>query len=180
MSTWKSFLGNRNRELMESPAGSGGGAGRPSTAVVRTEGSSGVRHIQIRDFHLLSDIGPDNCGFDLGPTPFELQLGALGSCLTQTFLVQAVARGIHLEQVEVEVSGALGSPASGTGPERTPAEIFYTIHVHSSATQAELTRLLADVERESPICQLISTPRTLRGSVVVDRGPAVQTAPSLN
>jgi uncharacterized OsmC-like protein len=180
MSHWKAFLGDRKRGRSDASPEAARGPARPSTAIVRTEGSSGLRHIQIRDFQLLSDIGPDSSGFDLGPTPFELQLGALGSCLTQTFLVQAVAHGIQLDQIEVEVTGNLGSPTSGSGPERTPSEIRYTIHVNSSASQAELTRLLVDVERESPICQLISTPRTLRGSVIVDRGPASPVAPSLN
>lgn len=180
MSSWKSFIGDRKHGNAEAPVDAGRGSVRPASVKVRTEGSSGVRHIQIRDFHLLSDLGPDTSGFDLGPTPFELQLGALGSCLTQTFLVQAVAHGIELDQIEVEVSGELGSAYSGSGAERTPSEIYYTIHVNSAATQAELTQLLVDVERESPICQLISTPRMLRGSVIVDRGPLAPASPSLN
>src|SRR4051812_45768095 len=80
-----------------------------ATARVHAEGDSGIRHIRIRDFNILSDLGPECACLDLGPTPFELLLGGLGSCLVQSYLTNAAAQGIALDQIDVEVTGTLDS-----------------------------------------------------------------------
>jgi hypothetical protein len=52
-------------------------------ARVRAEGRSGVRRVQIRGHQFLTDSGPEMGGFDLGPSPVETLLGALGVCLAR-------------------------------------------------------------------------------------------------
>jgi uncharacterized OsmC-like protein len=158
-------------------------APRLVSARVRAEGCSGIRHIQIRDFQLLNDLGPDCAGFDLGPTPFELQLGALGSCLTQNFLLNAAARGVVVERIEVEVTGQLDPLAGTAGEDRcsaAPQNLRYTLHVTSPASADEIARLRDDVERSCPILNLLVQPQPIRGTIVHELGPAPDVAASPN
>jgi uncharacterized OsmC-like protein len=143
-------------------------------ARVRAEGSSGIRRIRIRDFQLLSDSGPDCAGFDAGPTAAELQLGALGSCLTQTLLVEAATRHIPVDGVEVEVAGRI-DPRDGA-----PCDIHYTLHLDSRATSGDLAALHQAVQRACPILNLLLRPQPIRGTLVHTPGSAPTPAPSPN
>jgi uncharacterized OsmC-like protein len=155
----------------------------PVTARVRAEGCSGLRQIQIRDFQIYNDLGPDCSGFDLGPTAFELQLGVLGSCLTQSFLLHAAASGVPVERIEVEVTGSI-DPLAGApnqnAPATTPQDIRYTLHVASPAGAAEIARLRDAVERACPILNLLVQPQPIRGTIVHELGPAPSPAASPN
>ncbi|HEY7033566.1 MAG TPA: OsmC family protein [Thermomicrobiales bacterium] len=177
------FAERRRAQRRRPLAHSGESAPRLISARVRAEGCSGLRHIQIRDFHLFTDLGPDCAGFDLGPTPFELQLGALGSCLTQTFLCHAAARGVVVERIEVEVTGRIDPLAGAPGQDQrpaTPRDIRYTLHVTSPASADEVARLRDAVERSCPILNLLVQPQPIRGTIVHDLGPAPEVAASPN
>jgi uncharacterized OsmC-like protein len=170
----------RRRRL---PGTSGGATSRQVSARVRAEGCSGLRQIQIRDFQIFNDLGPDCAGFDLGPTAFELQLGVLGSCLIQSFLNHAAARGVTVERIEVEVTGRIDPLAGTPGQDQratTPQDIRYTLHVNSSAPADEIARLRADVERACPILNLLVQPQPIRGTIVHELGPASDLATSPN
>lgn len=73
------------------------------TARATAEGRSGVRHIRIRDHHIISDSPPDFAGYNLGPASPEIFIGSLSSCLTHIFLIHAADRQIPLTRLEVEV-----------------------------------------------------------------------------
>jgi uncharacterized OsmC-like protein len=177
------FVERRKARRRRFSPSTGASAPRFVSARVRAEGCSGLRHIQIRDFHLLTDLGPDCAGFDLGPTPFELQLGVLGSCLTQSFLHHAAARGIAVERIEIEVTAQIdplaGTPDQGKFP-ATPHDIRYTAHLDSPAPADEIARLCDAVERASPILNLLVNPHSVRGAVVHDLGPVPDGAASPN
>jgi uncharacterized OsmC-like protein len=150
-------------------------APRLVAARVRAEGGTGIRHIQIRDFQILTDLGPDCAGFDLGPTPFELQLGVLGSCLTQSFLLHAAASGVPIARIEVDVTGRI-DPLAGT-PEcdqcaSIPQDIRYTFCVDSPAPADEIARLYAAVEQSCPILNLLVHAQPIRGTILHEFGPA--------
>ena len=150
-------------------ASSGPAAPHTLSARVRAEGRSGVRRIRIRDFQLLSDSGPDFAGYNLGPSSPELQLGVLGSCLTHIFLIQAAERQVPLDALEVEVSAQQDPRAGRPGFEQVPVyphTIQYTVHVTSSASDAELAELHAAVERVCPILNLLVNPQHIGGSIV--------------
>lgn len=163
------------RKARRQPNAAGTPEMRHVSARVHAEGCSGLRQIQIRDFHLFNDLGPDCAGFDLGPTAFELQLGVLGSCLTQSFLLHAAARGVPVDSVEVEVSGRIdplaGSPCCDHQA-TTPRDIRYTLHVASPAPAEEIARLRDAVEQACPILNLLVQPQPIRGTIVHDLGPA--------
>jgi uncharacterized OsmC-like protein len=173
----------RNERRRRRSGGSDETAPRQVSARVRAEGCSGLRQIQIRDFQIFNDLGPDCAGFDLGPTAFELQLGVLGSCLTQSFLLHAAARGIAVAHVEVEVTGRIDPLAGTPGQDQRatmPQDIRYVLHVDSPASCDEIARLRAEVERACPILNLLVQPQPIRGTIVHELGPAADLAASPN
>lgn len=130
---------------------------------------SGVRRIAIRGHHLLADSGAETGGFDLGPSPVELLLGALAGCLTHTFMVQAAARGIALDAIATTVSATsdprAGHPAHPDVPIH-PTDIAFTIDVTSQAPREELDAVYAAVERVCPVTALLTQPQPVRGELV--------------
>ncbi|MBX3001961.1 MAG: OsmC family protein [Caldilineaceae bacterium] len=138
-------------------------------ARVTAEGRSGIRHIRIREYHILSDSPYDFAGYNLGPGSPELQLGVLGSCLTHIFLIQAADKGIPLEELEVEVTGQQDPRSQLPGNHHIliyPHNINYTVYIKSSASPEELADLHETVERVCPIFNLLREPQTIIGKLI--------------
>lgn len=139
-------------------------------AEVKAEGRSGIRHIRIREHHVLSDSPYDFAGYNLGPSSPELQLGVLGSCLTHIFLIQAAISGVPLEELSVEVTGQI-DPRGGTpGHDDVPVypqHIGYTVQIRSSASETVLAELHRVVERVCPILNLLVNPQQITGTLVL-------------
>ncbi|MGE0361380.1 MAG: OsmC family protein [Vicinamibacterales bacterium] len=64
-----------------------------------------VQTIAIRQHRLTADEGAEHGAADTGPTPSELLLGALASCVAVTVQMYARRKGWPLTHVHVEVSG---------------------------------------------------------------------------
>lgn len=60
--------------------------------------------VQMRGFTLVADEPEDEGGTNLGPTPKELLLAALGSCAAITARMYANRKGWKLEGVEIDLS----------------------------------------------------------------------------
>ena len=139
-------------------------------ATVRTEGRSGVRRVQIRGHQFLTDSGPEMGGFDLGPSPVETLLGALGGCLAHTIIIQAAVRTIPLDSLEVTVSATsdprAGHPAHPDIPVH-PRDITYEVRITSPESQERIERLVEASEKVCPITSLLVNPQSVTGSVVV-------------
>lgn len=139
-------------------------------AKVRAEGRSGVRRVQIRGHQFLTDSGPEMGGFDLGPSPVETLLGALGGCLAHTIIIQAAVRNIPLDSLEVTISATsdprAGHPAHPDIPVH-PQDIAYEVQITSPASQERIERLVEASEKVCPITSLLVNPQTVTGSVVV-------------
>lgn len=144
-------------------------------AKVRVEGRSGVRRVQIRGHELLADSGPETGGFDLGPSPVEALLGALGGCLAHTILIQAAVRNIPLDALEVTVTATsdprAGHPAHPEVPVH-PRDIAYEVHITSPESQEKVERLVAASEKVCPITSLLVNPQSVSGAVVVSPSAA--------
>ena len=142
-------------------------------AAVTVEGRSGVRRIRVRDFQVLTDSPRDFVGYDLGPGSPELALGALGSCLAHSWLIQAAVHGLPLGSVEVEVAGRMDLRAGEPGHEQVPPEphgIGFTVRLGTSAAEAEVAAVQAAVERTCPIVNLLRRPQPIEARV--ERRPA--------
>ena len=139
-------------------------------AKVRAEGRSGVRRVQIRGHQFLTDSGPEMGGFDLGPSPVETLLGALGGCLAHTIIIQAAVRNIPLDSLEVTVSATsdprAGHPAHPDIPVH-PRDITYEVQITSPESPERIERLVDASEKVCPITSLLVNPQSVTGSVVV-------------
>jgi uncharacterized OsmC-like protein len=138
-------------------------------ARVRAEGRSGIRHIQIRQHHIISDSDYSFAGYDLGPGSPEIQMGVLGSCLTHIYLIHAADLQIPLDSLEVEVTGEQNPAARKPGYENVPIyphNIRYTVHVSSPASSEQLAELHEVVEQNCPILNLLINPQRIIGNVV--------------
>ncbi|MBK1656655.1 OsmC family protein [Paracraurococcus ruber] len=137
-------------------------------AVVTVEGRSGIRRIRLRDHQVITDSPPDFVGYDLGPSSPEIALGALGSCLAHSWLIQAAVHGLPLQSVEVEVTGRIDARAGEPGHEDIrpePQGIGFTVRLTTAASGAEITVVEAAVDRASPILNLLRRPQAIAARV---------------
>lgn len=74
-----------------------------SKVYVKSAGAPYTHEITARSHHWVSDEPRDSDGQDQGPTPYELLLGALGSCTAITAQMYARRKDWPLEAIEVEL-----------------------------------------------------------------------------
>ncbi|HMK82014.1 MAG TPA: OsmC family protein [Xanthobacteraceae bacterium] len=168
MSNLNEYLEQKRGALAERrKAASGDSAIVARSVRVKAEGRSGVRRIRIRDFQIVSDSPPDFAGYDLGPGSPEILLGALGSCLTHTYLIQAADLGVPLDSLEVEVTAKLDPRAGliGKGHSIFPDGISYTVQIDSPASTEATARLREAVERACPVLNFLQAPRPIKGEL---------------
>jgi uncharacterized OsmC-like protein len=139
----------------------------PEKAVVRIKatswvaGNTGARPVRMGETLFLTDSAPALAGHALGPTAPEMLLGALASCLVHTYLIQATLLQLPLDNVEVEVQGALDmSGVVGLPYTALPqlASVSYTARVTSAAEPQAIERMHALVEETCPVLNTIRLP----------------------
>jgi uncharacterized OsmC-like protein len=117
--------------------------------------------VRLREHHVTIDEPRGIGGTDLGPSPIEMVLAALGSCQEITYRAFATALGVPLEKVAVSVEGDIDfrgffaiDPAARPG--------FHALRVHvnlvSSASADEVNRLIEAVNRHCPVLDMLSKP----------------------
>lgn len=94
-------------------------------------------------------------GKDTGPMPYELLLGALGSCKAITMKMYADRKGWELESVRIELKHE--RPEGRTGPERITARIA----IEGDLTDDQRARLL-EIAEKCPV------QRTITGELTVE------------
>jgi len=138
------------------------------SARANAEGRSGIRHIRIRDHHIISDSPPDFAGYNLGPASPEIFLGSLSSCLTHIFLIHAADLQIPLTRLEVEVKADVDQRGGKPGFEAVPFYPFnlrYEVEIDSTASREDIDRLHHVVETWCPVLNLIKNPQPLTGTL---------------
>ncbi|MFN0092743.1 MAG: OsmC family protein [Acidimicrobiales bacterium] len=121
--------------------------------------NGGYTRSQLSGGSYPADLPPALGGGGLGPSPTELLLHALASCLSASVVLAATARGAALVQVETDVEAlvdlrpALAEPSGdGAGIE----SVWVNCRVHAEAAPDALTRLLEDACRRSLVLAALS------------------------
>jgi uncharacterized OsmC-like protein len=128
------------------------------TSKCKTVAEGRFRHLNfIRNFSAyVVDEPPGLLGEDTAPNPSEVSLAALGSCLAVGIHANAVARGITVFKLEIELEGDLNvSCVWGTGNlSDKPAgftEVRAKVTFEADRPREELDALVAHAVAWSPI-----------------------------
>jgi uncharacterized OsmC-like protein len=110
------------------------------------------------------DEPPHLLGDDTAPNPSEAVLAALGSCLSVGLHANAVARGIRLTKLELELEGDINVTAVWGVGDLDPAKplgftaVRVKAHVEGDASQAELEDLVRHSNTWSPVANTLRNP----------------------
>lgn len=117
------------------------------------------------------DEPPALLGDDTAPNPSEASLAALGSCLAVGIHANAVARGITVYKIEIELEGDLNiTGVWGTG-DLSEKPVGFTdvrakVHFEADRPREELEALVAHAKRWSPVANTFTRPVNLDVKVV--------------
>jgi uncharacterized OsmC-like protein len=167
MSTLNDFLKQKSLAVQARDAKFARGELEPLSldATATAEGRSGIRHIRIRQHHILNDSLSDFAGYDLGPSTPETMMGVLGACVVHICQMQAAARQVPLDSIEVVVNGTLDLRAGREGFEKVPyhpTDINYTVNVESPVSSETIKELFEAVEETCPVLSLVKHPQKIR------------------
>src|ERR1700722_19091719 len=112
------------------------------------------------------DEPPGLLGDDTAPNPSEASLAALGSCLAVGIHANAVARGINVFKLEIELEGDLNITAVwGTGDVSEKPVGFTDVRAkvtfEADRPRAELEALVAHARQWSPVANTFTRPVNL-------------------
>ena len=138
------------------------------TLKCRTVAEGRFRHLNmIRTLpaHVI-DEPPVLLGDDTAPNPSEAALAALGSCLAVGIHANAVARGITIQKLEIELEADINiTSVWGTG-DTSPKPVGFEavrakVHLDADAPQPELDALIAHAKIWSPVANTFTRPVAL-------------------
>jgi len=136
------------------------------SARVHTIGCSGLRTAMVRGFRLTSGDGADVAGFDLGPSPEEHFLAALGASVSQTIAHLACIRDLSIDRIDVDALGELAkdhNPAHVAGHLKS---IRLNVEIASDDELNLLQALEPLILDSSPLARGISLPIELDLTVI--------------
>ena len=142
------------------------------TLTCRTVAEGKFRHLNfIRSLpaHVI-DEPPALLGDDTAPNPSEAALAALGSCLAVGIHANAVARGIGITRLEIELEGDLNITAVwGTG-DTSDKPVGFTdvrarVTLEADQPRAALEALVAHARDWSPVANTFTRPVGLEMSL---------------
>lgn len=142
----------------------------PKTRVTLEEG---YRTTIVSGHHITHADEPIEAGgTDLAPSPTEMLMGALGSCIAMTMKMYAERKGWPLTGVDIELDferfSAKDYPAY-TGTEQFVHEIYENIVLQGDLSDEQKMRLL-EIAKKCPVSRVIELPTYWR-QMVVDELP---------
>lgn len=138
------------------------------TLKCRTIAEGRFRHLNmVRNLpaHII-DEPPALLGDDTAPNPSEASLAALGSCLAVGIHANAVARGITVRRLELELEADINITAVwGTG-DISPKPVGFDavrvqVHMDADAPQETIDELIAHAAKWSPVANTFTKPVAL-------------------
>jgi uncharacterized OsmC-like protein len=138
---------------------------RPFGARVRWLGGYRTES-QLGDVSLVRGDEPvDLAGSATGPSPEDMLLGAVGQCLIVGLAGTAAARGIRIDELEVDVRGVVNlSAAYGVEKDASPGfeSVDVNVRLESDVSKAQLEQLLEDAMATAPIPNTVQRPVPVR------------------
>jgi putative redox protein len=108
-----------------------------------------LTHVNIRQHHLVADEPEDLGGKDLGATPYELLLAALGSCTVITLKMYSQNKKWDLQQVNAELNL---STEVVDGQKKTT--LYRNISLEGNLDETQRERLL-QIAKACPVAKLL-------------------------
>jgi uncharacterized OsmC-like protein len=112
-------------------------------------------------FEFTNGEPPVLLGNNEGANPVEFLLHALAGCVTTTFVLHAMARGIAINELSTELAGDLDVQGLlGLDDSVSPGyeQIHITMHVKADCSDQALDDLLAYAQQHSPVCNTVCRP----------------------
>lgn len=122
-------------------------------------------------FEFTNGEPPVLLGHNEGANPVEYLLHALAGCVTTTFVLHAMVRGITIRRLSTELKGDIDLRGLLGIDDAVPAgyeRIDIRMYVDADCSEGELDELLAYAQQHSPVCNTICRPVP----VVIERGKA--------
>jgi len=105
-------------------------------------------------YTMLFDFPPQFSGDGKGPTVCEGCMSSLGACLTQTIIAHATARGIHLDNITIDLQGNVDLRGfTGISNEVRPGAQEFRVKVNiksRSASKEQIAEIYEIGKRLSP------------------------------
>ena len=112
-------------------------------------------------FEVTNGEPPVLLGNNEGANPVEFLLHALAGCVTTTFVLHAMARGIPIKELATELTGNIDLQGLLGLDDGVPAgyeQIDIKMHVKADCSDEELDDLLAYAQQCSPVCNTVCRP----------------------
>lgn len=127
---------------------------------------------KVRNFApVIVDEPPELGGQDKGLNPVELLLVSLGACQEIMYAAMAAMMGIKLDEVKVNLKGALDLKGLfGMDPSIPPGyqKISFETTLKSPASEEELRMLVEAVESHCPVLDTLVRPIDVSGKVTIN------------
>lgn len=116
---------------------------------------------RVKPFEFTNGEPPVLLGDNEGANPVEFLLHALAGCVTTTFILHAMARGIAIRELSTELEGDIDLQGLLGLDDAVPAgyrEIRIKMHVKADCPDEALDDLLAFAQGHSPVCNTVCRP----------------------
>ncbi len=125
-----------------------------------------LTYVRNLEAHVI-DEPPHLLGDDTAPNPSEAVLATLGSCLSVGLHANAVAQGIKLTKIELELEGDINVTAVWGVGDLDPAkklgftDIRVKVHLEGDASEEQMKQLVAHSNYWSPVANTMRNPVNL-------------------
>jgi uncharacterized OsmC-like protein len=112
-------------------------------------------------FEFTNGEPPVLLGNNEGANPVEFLLHALAGCVTTTFVLHAMARGITIKELSTELKGNIDIQGLLGLDDSIPVgyeQIDVKMNVKADCSDEELDALLAYAQQHSPVCNTVCRP----------------------